>query len=90
MIAWQTSSYCSEGNACLGVGALVQEWQKSTYSADAANCLNVAAMGDGTVYLRESDDPDTILAVPPAALRAFLRTVKTGSLAEAASPPNGR
>ncbi|MFI9235958.1 DUF397 domain-containing protein [Streptomyces sp. NPDC053079] len=78
MIVWQKSSYCSEGNACLGMGALVQEWQKSSHSASSSNCVNVAALGDGTVRLRESDDPDTILAVPPTALRAFLRTVKAG------------
>ncbi len=90
MIVWQKSSYCSEGDACLGIGALAQDWQKSSYSATSSNCVDVAAMGDGTVYLRESADPDTVLTVTPAALRAFLRTVKAGSLAEAGGPPNGR
>ncbi|MEU5053483.1 DUF397 domain-containing protein [Streptomyces sp. NPDC021096] len=53
-------------------------WQKSTYSGDASNCLNVAAEANGGLRLRESDDPGTVLAVTPAVLRAFLRTVKAG------------
>ncbi|MPY64929.1 DUF397 domain-containing protein, partial [Streptomyces spongiae] len=36
-------------------------WQKSTHSAEAANCLYVAATPTGTIRLRESDEPHTIL-----------------------------
>lgn len=52
-------------------------WQKSTRSGDASNCLNIAAVGDGTLRLRESDDPDTVLVVTPASLRALLAAVRS-------------
>ncbi|MHA7960069.1 DUF397 domain-containing protein [Streptomyces sp. L500] len=52
-------------------------WQKASYSHEGANCLNIAAVGDGTVRLRESDDPDTVLVVAPASLRALLAAVRT-------------
>ncbi|MFI0911422.1 DUF397 domain-containing protein [Streptomyces abikoensis] len=54
-------------------------WQKSSYSGDSSNCLNIAAVGDGTLRLRESDDPDTVLVVAPASLRALIRAVQTTS-----------
>ncbi|WP_346429062.1 DUF397 domain-containing protein [Streptomyces luteoverticillatus] len=54
-------------------------WQKSSYSGTASNCLNIAAVGDGTLRLRESDDPGTVLVVAPASLRALIRTVQTRS-----------
>ncbi|MFD8994638.1 DUF397 domain-containing protein [Streptomyces abikoensis] len=52
-------------------------WQKSSYSGTASNCLNIAAVGDGTVRLRESDDPDTVLVVAPASLRALLAAIRS-------------
>jgi hypothetical protein len=55
-----------------------QDWQKSSYSGTAANCLCIAASGNGTIVLRESDDPDVIVSIAPAALRSFIRGVKTG------------
>ncbi|GGZ66372.1 DUF397 domain-containing protein [Streptomyces bluensis] len=51
-------------------------WQKSSFSAEAANCVNVAAMPDGTLRLRESDEPDRILVVNRAGLSTLLATVK--------------
>ncbi|MDT0452324.1 DUF397 domain-containing protein [Streptomyces sp. DSM 40473] len=59
---------------------IVVAWQKASYSHEGANCLNIAAAGDGTLHLRESDDPDTVLAVTPASLRALLRTARRGHL----------
>ena len=53
-------------------------WRKSSYSGDASNCVNVAADGNG-IALRESDDPDVILATTPAVLRAFIRGAKAGA-----------
>ncbi|MFI9461278.1 hypothetical protein [Streptomyces xiamenensis] len=35
---------------------------------------------DGTVRLRESDDPDAILAAQPTALRGLLLAIKAGRL----------
>ncbi|MDH6624053.1 hypothetical protein M2271_001850 [Streptomyces sp. LBL] len=51
-------------------------WQKSSYSTEGANCLNLAAAPDGTLRLRESDDPDRILAVDREGLSALLATIK--------------
>ncbi|MFH8485401.1 DUF397 domain-containing protein [Streptomyces longisporoflavus] len=53
------------------------DWQKSTYSGDASNCVYVAATPDGTIHLRESDTPDTILITAPTPLHALIRTLKT-------------
>lgn len=36
-------------------------WHKSTFSGDGSNCVYVSANPPGTVRLRESDTPDTIL-----------------------------
>lgn len=51
-------------------------WQKSSFSGEAANCLYVATMPDGTVRLRESDDPGRILAVHREGLSALLAAIK--------------
>ncbi|GAA2624897.1 DUF397 domain-containing protein [Streptomyces vastus] len=51
------------------------DWQKSSFSGDQANCLYVAATPTGTVHLRESDTPDTILTTTPTALAALIRTL---------------
>ncbi|WP_185836640.1 DUF397 domain-containing protein [Streptomyces sp. WAC 06783] len=51
-------------------------WQKSSYSNAGANCLNVAAAPDGTLRLRESDAPETVLPVTRDGLAAFLVAIK--------------
>lgn len=53
-------------------------WQKSSYSTEGANCVNIATASDGTLRMRESDDPDVILATTPTALSALLASVKEG------------
>lgn len=53
-------------------------WQKSSYSTEGANCVNIATASDGTLRMRESDDPDVILATTPAALAALLASLKAG------------
>lgn len=58
------------------VTAAAIAWQKASYSHEGANCLNVGAAGDGTLRLRESDDPDTVLVVAPASLRALLAAIR--------------
>lgn len=55
-------------------------WQKSSYSHEGANCLGLAAGADGAVRLRESDNPDTILTVTPAALHGLICAAKAGRL----------
>ncbi|MGW1785725.1 DUF397 domain-containing protein [Streptomyces sp. NPDC002143] len=51
-------------------------WQKSTYSAEAANCVNIAADPTGTLHLRESDEPETVLTTTPARLQALICGLK--------------
>lgn len=52
------------------------QWQKSSYSNEGANCVNVAAASDGTIRLRESDEPDVIIAVTRSGLSALLASIK--------------
>ncbi|OKI06712.1 DUF397 domain-containing protein [Streptomyces sp. CB02923] len=52
------------------------QWQKSSYSNEGVNCVNIAAAPDGTARLRESDDPQVILATTPDGLAAFLAAIK--------------
>ncbi|GAA2333286.1 DUF397 domain-containing protein [Streptomyces cuspidosporus] len=56
-------------------------WRKSSFSeGGAVNCVEVATDPTGTPHLRESDDPDTVIATTPTALRSLLRAIKTGAL----------
>ncbi|MFG2908940.1 DUF397 domain-containing protein [Kitasatospora sp. NPDC048286] len=57
---------------------IVQTWQKSSFSGDTANCIYVAAVPGEGVKLRESDDPDVVITMPPAVLGALLCGVKAG------------
>jgi hypothetical protein len=50
------------------------DWQKSSFSGGAeGDCVNVAATPDGTLHLRESDDPTTVLSATPGQLAALLQ-----------------
>ncbi|MEU7158393.1 DUF397 domain-containing protein [Streptomyces chrestomyceticus] len=51
-------------------------WQKSSYSNEGGNCVNIAAAPDGAVRLRESDDPQVIIATTRDGLAAFLAAIK--------------
>ncbi|WP_371578489.1 DUF397 domain-containing protein [Streptomyces sp. NBC_01314] len=54
-------------------------WQKSSFSAGPeGECLYVATAPDGTLRLRESDAPHTILATDPLGLATLLHHVKAG------------
>lgn len=56
-------------------------WRKSSFSEGHTDaCVEVATSPTGTPHLRESDDPHTVITTTPTALRALLRTIKTGSL----------
>ncbi|MFI2291311.1 DUF397 domain-containing protein [Streptomyces niveus] len=66
------------------------DWQKSSYSGTAGNCVNIAAADDGTIKLRESDDPGTIVTTTPEKLRAFILGVKAGEFDHFAAPPSLR
>ncbi|MEO3750869.1 DUF397 domain-containing protein [Streptomyces sp. B6B3] len=55
------------------------EWQKSSFSGEPhQNCLELATAPDGRVYVRESDDPATVLTVSPAAARALFACLRGG------------
>ncbi|CAM5541295.1 MULTISPECIES: DUF397 domain-containing protein [Streptomyces] len=51
-------------------------WQKSSYSNEGGDCIYVAAAPDGTVRLRESDDPEVIVSATRHGLTAFLAVTK--------------
>ncbi|MEC4020542.1 DUF397 domain-containing protein [Streptomyces sp. H27-D2] len=53
-------------------------WQKSSHSSEGNNCVELAPAPDGSIRLRESDDPDGVLAVGRPGLSAFLLAVKAG------------
>ncbi|MBA2944272.1 DUF397 domain-containing protein [Streptomyces sp. PSKA28] len=52
-------------------------WQKSTFSPDGSDCVYVAATPDGTILLRESDEPEVMLSTGPRQLRAFIANLRT-------------
>ncbi|MGW2326340.1 DUF397 domain-containing protein [Streptomyces sp. NPDC001700] len=61
-------------------------WQKSSYSGNAGNCVYVRNDRDGTLQLRESDAPDTILATRPTTFGTFIRAAKAGRFDSLARP----
>ncbi|MET8624795.1 DUF397 domain-containing protein [Kitasatospora sp. NPDC004669] len=52
-------------------------WQKSSFSNDQANCVEIASAGE-LVYIRESDDPTTIVTTTRAKLNAWINGAKAG------------
>lgn len=53
-------------------------WQKSSFSNEVGSCVKLVA-ADGTLRLRESDDPHVTAATTPPRLRAPLRGVTAGA-----------
>lgn len=47
-------------------------WQKSSYSSEGNNCVELATAPDGTIRLRESDEPTTALTLRPSGLYSLL------------------
>ncbi|MGW2867929.1 DUF397 domain-containing protein [Kitasatospora sp. NPDC001225] len=52
-------------------------WQKSSFSGDRADCVEIASAGD-FVYIRESDDPTTIVTTTRPKLTTWLHSTKAG------------
>ncbi|MFI7321651.1 DUF397 domain-containing protein [Streptomyces venezuelae] len=53
------------------------QWEKSSFSGvEGANCVEVARF-EGHLLLRESDDPDTVIATTPVGLNALVRWQKS-------------
>ncbi|MFD8001290.1 DUF397 domain-containing protein [Streptomyces mirabilis] len=51
-------------------------WQKSTYSQEASACVYVTTAPDGTILLRESDEPETILTTGPRQLATLIAALR--------------
>ncbi|MFI5792543.1 DUF397 domain-containing protein [Streptomyces sp. NPDC051677] len=51
-------------------------WQKSTYSEEASSCIYLAATPTGTIFLRESDDPKSIIATNMRPLTALIGNLR--------------
>ncbi|MGW3936865.1 DUF397 domain-containing protein [Streptomyces phaeochromogenes] len=51
-------------------------WQKSSFSSEASNCVELATAPDGTIRLRESDDPTTTLTLRPSGLHSLLAAAR--------------
>ncbi|MEV2212771.1 DUF397 domain-containing protein [Streptomyces sp. NPDC050997] len=51
-------------------------WQKSTYSEEGSACVYLATTPTGTILLRESDEPETILTIGPRELHALITTIR--------------
>ncbi|GGS04773.1 hypothetical protein GCM10010269_49660 [Streptomyces humidus] len=53
-----------------------QNWQKSTYSEEGSACIYLAATPTGTILLRESDEPETIVTTGPNQLGALISALR--------------
>ncbi|MER6411112.1 DUF397 domain-containing protein [Streptomyces humidus] len=51
-------------------------WQKSTYSEEASSCIYLATTPTGTILLRESDEPETIVTTNPRQLAALITSLR--------------
>ncbi|MEU3352747.1 DUF397 domain-containing protein [Streptomyces sp. NPDC037389] len=56
-------------------------WQKSSYSGGGPDnsCVELRPL-DGSVAIRESDDPSTVIAAARTRVHALITTVKAGRL----------
>jgi hypothetical protein len=52
-------------------------WQQSSYCPEGNSCVNLAASPNGTLHLRESDDPDVVLHTTPTAIRLLLKGLQS-------------
>ncbi|MCU4745253.1 MULTISPECIES: DUF397 domain-containing protein [Streptomyces] len=55
-------------------------WQKSSFSGEASNCVNIAMAPDGTLRLRESDEPEVVLKARASRTHGLLIAIKSGCL----------
>ncbi|MET9252108.1 DUF397 domain-containing protein [Streptomyces sp. NPDC003717] len=55
------------------------EWQKSSFSGGGGeNCVELGKARDGTIKVRESDDPNVVVTTSHEKLAAFIAGVKAG------------
>jgi hypothetical protein len=57
-------------------------WQKSTYSQEASACVYLAITTAGTILIRESDEPETILEIRPRQFGALISALKPAEILE--------
>ncbi|MFG2909889.1 DUF397 domain-containing protein [Kitasatospora sp. NPDC048286] len=53
-------------------------WQKSSFSGTNTNCLEIASSAGELVYIRESDDPTTIVTTTRTKLHTWIHGAKAG------------
>ncbi|MEU1806692.1 DUF397 domain-containing protein [Streptomyces sp. NPDC019937] len=65
------------------------DWQRASTDEDeeAGAYLEVAAGPDGRIYMRESNDPETVVVTTQAKWEAFLKGVKAGEFDDFAEEP---
>ncbi|MEV6674842.1 DUF397 domain-containing protein [Streptomyces sp. NPDC051162] len=51
-------------------------WQQSSYCSEGDPCLNISASPNGTLLLRESENPGTALTLTVTQLRTLIRMLK--------------
>ncbi|MEU0838421.1 DUF397 domain-containing protein [Streptomyces sp. NPDC005962] len=56
----------------------LSSWRQSSYCQESASCVNVADGERGTIMLRESEQPETVLSTTRTRLRSFIRAAKAG------------
>ncbi|MET7974530.1 DUF397 domain-containing protein [Streptomyces mirabilis] len=52
--------------------------QKFAYGSEVSSCVRMAAAPDGTIRLRENDEPDVVLTVSPAQFGTVIDAVRNG------------
>jgi Domain of unknown function (DUF397) len=57
---------------------LQNEWRKPSYCAGGGNNCLAARSSCGLSHVRESEHPNTILAITPQTLASFIRGAKDG------------
>ncbi|OPF78126.1 DUF397 domain-containing protein [Streptomyces antioxidans] len=57
----------------------MHHWRKSSYSdQNESNCVELAQRAPTAILLRESDEPQTVIATTPDALQALTRAARAG------------
>ncbi|GAB3475587.1 DUF397 domain-containing protein [Amycolatopsis cihanbeyliensis] len=73
-IVWRTSSYSTNGSACVEVG-----WRTSSYSSNGSACVEIGWQEPGVLVRDTKDRGGGTLAVPRSAWWAFLAAQRANS-----------
>jgi hypothetical protein len=69
-IVWHTSSYSSNGSACVEIG-----WRTSSYSNGGAACVEVAPTPEAVLVRDSKHRTGPALTIPPTTWHTFLTTL---------------